>query len=127
MKILMFSPSVKTSYISGNILVFRKLEKNKPKQSELCLVLNLGQFASLGRSVSFKEASDHPTTFTKLNVLPQVFLSLIIGKMVTNRKTQKNMCFFAFSENFIIRFSGNEFSQDCYDHYSVKCHFREKV
>ena len=48
MKMLMFSPSVKTSYISGNILVFRKLEKNKPKQSELCLVLDLGQFASFG-------------------------------------------------------------------------------
>ena len=35
--------------------------------------------------------------------------------------------FFAFSGNFIIKFSGNEFSQDCSGHYSVKCHVWEKI
>ena len=34
----------------------------------------------------------------------------------------------SFSEvNFIIRFSGNEFSQDCSVHHSFKCHVLEKL
>ena len=38
-----------------------------------------------------------------------------------------HMCFFAFSGNFIIKFYGNEFFQDCSGHYSMKCHVLEKV
>ena len=35
--------------------------------------------------------------------------------------------FFYISVNFLIRFSGNEFSQDCCGHHSAKCHVWEKV
>ena len=38
-----------------------------------------------------------------------------------------HMCYFAFSGNFIIRFSGNELFQDCSGHYSVKSHVWVKV
>ena len=67
-----------------------------------------------GWSASFSEATDHPATFAKINVPP-------------NLQNTPHMCFLAFSENFIIRFSGNEFSQDCSGHDSVKCHVWEKV
>ena len=40
--------------------------------------------------------------------------------------THQKCAFFAFSENFIIRFSGNEFPQDCSGHYSVKYHVWQK-
>ena len=33
-----------------------------------------------------------------------------------------HVCFFCISVNIIIRFSGNEFSQYCSGHHSVKCH-----
>ena len=36
------------------------------------------------------------------------------------------MCIFAFSGNFIVRFYGNEFSQDLSGQYSLKCHVWEK-
>ena len=76
----------------------------------MCLVLDLGQFTSFGGgSVSFMEAADDLTNFTEINVSPQVFLCLIIGQMVPNYKTP-HIYFFAFSGNFIIRFSGNKFS-----------------
>ena len=38
-------------------------------------------------SVSFREAEDHPATFTKINISPQVFLCFTIGQMVPNCKT----------------------------------------
>ena len=38
-----------------------------------------------------------------------------------------HMYFITYARNFMIRFSGNEFSQDCSGHYSVKCHVWEKV
>ena len=38
-----------------------------------------------------------------------------------------DMWFSAFSENFIIGFSGNEFSQNCFGHYSVKFHATERI
>ena len=37
------------------------------------------------------------------------------------------LCFFAFSVDFIIRFSVNKFPKDSSGHYSVKCHVWEKV
>ena len=77
------------------------------------LVLDLGNLHHLGRSVSFGEAADHPAAFTKVNVPPQVFLCFIIGQMVPNFKTHNICAFFAFLGNFIIIFSGSEFSQDC--------------
>ena len=45
--------------------------------------------------------------------------------MVPNCKTL-HMCFFAISGNFVTRFSGKVFSQDCSGH-SVKCNVWEKV
>ena len=36
-------------------------------------------------------------------------------------------CFWAFSGNFIVRFSGNEFLKDCSGHHSVKGHVWEKA
>ena len=79
----------------------------------------------LGRNVSFRKAADHPATFTKINIPTQEFSGFIIGQWF---QIAQPICgFFAFSGNSIIRFSGNEFSQDCSGHYSMKSHACEKV
>ena len=112
--------------ISENILVFRKREKNKPKQLEN---LSLFRFRVIciiwGKGVSFREAADRATTFIKINVPPQLFLCSMIVQMIPSCKTHH--VFFAFSGTFIIRFSGNDFSQGYIGHCSVKCHVWEKV
>ena len=75
--------------------------------------LEIFQFlGNLGKTVSFNEDADHPAIFSK---------------MVPYCKTHHKCAFFAFSGNFIIRFSGNEFSQDCSPHYFVKSHVWEKI
>ena len=40
----------------------------------MCLVLDLGQFLLVWEGHSISEAVDHPETFMKSNVSPQVFL-----------------------------------------------------
>ena len=102
-----------SNYISGNFLVFRKLEKNKPKQPENLSCFGFGTIWII-------------TTFTKINVLPQMFLCFIIGQMVPLMVTLY-IRLFAFSENSIIRFSENEFSWKCTVHYSVKVHVLIKI
>ena len=47
--------------------------------------------------------------------------------MFYNKTNGAKLWFSAFSENFIIGFSWNEFSQNCFGHYSVKFHAREKI
>ena len=48
------------------------------------LVLDLGHLYHLERSVSSRKAADHPATFTKIKVPPQMFLCFIIRQMVPN-------------------------------------------
>ena len=79
-----------------------------------------------GRSVSFSEAADHLATFTEINTPPQVFLYFPIKKWSQFTK-HSTYILFCISKSFIIRVSGNEFFQCCSGHYSVKCHFWEKV
>ena len=86
----------------------------------------LQQFASFGMKFSVSEAADHPATFTKLNIPPKVFLIYYKTKIPKLHNTQCK-CFFAFSGNFIIRFSGNVLSQNCSGHHSLKYHVWEKV
>ena len=109
------------NYISENILVFRKREKNKPKQLQSVFIQIQGNLHHLGKSVSFREAADRATTFIKINVPPQLFLCSMIVQMIPSCKTRH--VFFAFSGTFIIRFSGNDFSQGYIGH----CHVWEKV
>ena len=114
--------------MSGNILIFRKLGKNKPKQPEIVPCFGFATMGIIwGGVVCFSKVADLPTIFTKINVPPQVFLCFMIRQMVPNLQNTPHICSFAFSGNFTIRFYGNEFSQDCSGHYSVKCHVWEKV
>ena len=48
-----------------------------------------------------------------------MFYNRIDGPKLQNTP---NICIFAFSGNFIIRFSGDKCSQDCSGRYSVKGH-----
>ena len=119
---MMFSPFVKTTYLEIFFFFFQKTREKQTKTTPECALFQI--WDNLCWSVSFREAADHPATFTKINVPRQMFLCFIIGQMVSNWK--KHMCFFAFSGNFI-RFSENEFSKNCSGHYSVKCHAWKKV
>ena len=104
----------------------KTLKKAKPKQPKNIHFFGFETFCIIwGRIVSFRKAADHPATFSKINVPTQLFLCFIIDQMVPNCKTL-HMCFFAISGNFVTRFSGNVFSQDCSGH-SVKCNVWEKV
>ena len=86
--------------MSGNILVFRKLEKNRPKQLENVLV-----------SVKLQ------TTLQPSLILRYLHRFTFYNR--TNDLKLQNtphMCFFAFTGNVIIRFS-----QDFSGHHFVKC------
>ena len=101
MKILvMLSPSVKTRYLkifqfSGN---FGKARQNNPKMFLFWIWDNLHH---LVWSVRFIEAAGHLSTFTKINVLPQVYLCLITRQMISNCKTHHICAFFAFKETLV--------------------------
>ena len=102
LKILMMrSPSVKTT--SGNFLVFRRLQKNKPKQAE-----------------------NVPCVGFRTNCIIWGRL-LVLGKLQNTQQSSLKHTTYVPSVNLIIRFSGNYFSQDCFSHYSLKCHVWEKV
>ena len=64
--------------MSENILIFRKLEKNKPKKLKMCPVLDLGQFASFGVHQYFSEAPGYPTTFTKIDDIGEIDVLFLI-------------------------------------------------
>ena len=119
MKVLiMLSPSVEV-----HIWKYSSLQETWEKQSKTtrkCALFWIwDNLHHLGRSLSFSEAADYPATFTKISIPPQVLLCFIIKLMVPNSKKPLG--------NFIIRFSGSEFSQDCSGHYSVKLYVWEKV
>ena len=90
--------------MSGNILVFRKLEKNRPKQLENVLVL----------------------VKLQTTLQPSLIIRYLHRFMFYNRtndlklQNTPHMCFFAFTGNVIIRFSENKFSQDFSGHHFVK-------
>ena len=85
------------------------------------LVLDLGHLYHLERSVSSRKAADHPATFTKIKVPPQMFLCFIIRQMVPNCD------FLHFQKTLSLDFLEMNFSQNCFGHYSVKFHAREKI
>ena len=94
MKILkMLSPS---TYLE--IFRFQKNWENKPKQSENVPYFGFGTNCIIWQRVSFSEAADHPTAFTKINVPAQMFLCFIIGRMVPNCKTHHICAFLHFQE-----------------------------
>ena len=97
MKILMkLVPLVKVTYLE--IFLFSVNLIRKPNQNDLkmCLILDLDNLHHLGRGVSFREAADHPTVFTKVSVPPQVFLWFIIGQVFPNFKTHQICTFLKF-------------------------------
>ena len=77
----------------------RKTNQNNLKYALFWIWDNLHH---LGRSVSFREAADHPVIFTKFNVSPQVFLCFIIGQMIPNCKAHHICALLHFLEmNFL--------------------------
>ena len=89
----------------------------------MCLVLDLGKICIIWKGV---------LVLVKLQAFLQPLLKLTYSHNDYKENGPKlvntpHMSFFAFSGNVIIRFSGNEFSQDRSGHYSVKCHVWEKV
>ena len=76
MKVLMmFSPFVKTTYLEILLLFFfQKTREKQTKTTPECALFWI--WDNLCRSVSFREAADHPATFTKINVLVRCFYVL---------------------------------------------------
>ena len=68
------------------------------------LVLDLGHLYHLERSVSSRKAADHPATFTKIKVPPQMFLCFIIRQMVPNCKTHHICDFLHFQKTLSLDF-----------------------
>ena len=85
--------------------------KTNQNNLKLCLVLDLEQFSSFEEECQFVKLQITLRHTLKL-YLHRCF-RFVIRRMVPNCKTNHIICFFAFSGNCIIRFSGNEFSQDC--------------
>ena len=107
--------------MSEKIIVSLKVGKNKPKQFE-----NVPCFGFETICIISRVLAGYPAIFTKINVPPQVFLCFIIRNSFKLQNTPQ-LCFFAFSVDFIIRFSVNKLPQDSSGHYSLKSHVWEKV
>ena len=70
----------------------------------MCLVRIWNNLDRLGKSDSFSEAVDHPATFTKINIPPEVFLCFVVREMVPNCKIYQIFAFLHFQETLSLDF-----------------------
>ena len=79
------------------------------------------------RSVSFREAADHPSTFTKIDLPSQVLLCFMIEQMVPIAKVTTYVFFLYFQETLSLGYLEINFRKINLVSYFVKCHHWEKV